>query len=237
MAAQDRAEAMEAQHATLMAKHEAMAAETAELLAKHEAMKAELEMKEAELTEDTGEAEPDLEQSTKEAVDTVIKTGKELGDKAKGRVSRFFKKIRGGVWMLPIMLGLALGAGSTVSAEEYDKTIEIDTVEEFLAFAENCRLDVYSEGLYVELTADIDLQNEDFPAIPTFSGYFDGRGHAIKGLAIKHDGSYQGLFRYVEEGAVVCNLNVEGEVQPTGRSWPSGRRRGRSAGRSAGSGF
>ena len=96
------------------------------------------------------------------------------------------------------------------------RKIEISTAEEFLEFAENCRLDSFSQNLEVYLTEDIDLTGRPFAGVPTFGGTFWGKRHSISGVTITSDGSNQGLFRYLTEGAVVRDLNVEGKVQPGG---------------------
>lgn len=82
-------------------------------------------------------------------------------------------------------------------------------------FAESCRLDSYSKNLYVTLGSDIELSGE-FTPIATFGGVFDGAGHTISGLKITSDGSYSGLFRYVQRGALVKDLTVKGTVSPAG---------------------
>lgn len=94
--------------------------------------------------------------------------------------------------------------------------VTISSVSELLEFAENCRLDSYSRGLTVSLTADLDLSGAEFESIPYFAGTFLGNGHTIKGLKLTAAGSVQGLFRYVAKGAVVEQLQVQGNVQPTG---------------------
>ena len=96
------------------------------------------------------------------------------------------------------------------------REMEISTAEEFLEFAENCRLDSFSQNLHVYLKKDIDLTGCDFEGVPVFSGTFWGMGHCVSGLNIVADGSNQGLFRYLAEGAVIRNLTVKGQVQPGG---------------------
>lgn len=96
------------------------------------------------------------------------------------------------------------------------ETITIATVEEFLAFAENCRLDTYSVDLTVSLAADLDLSEQIFYGVPIFCGTFEGNNHTISGLCLTADGSAQGLFRYLTATAVVQDLNVEGELLPEG---------------------
>lgn len=94
------------------------------------------------------------------------------------------------------------------------EVIHISTVEELKTFANNCRLDAFSNGLKVILDNDLNLGGVPFEPIPTFMGTFEGNNHTIKGFVCANDGSNQGFFRYVEESGVVMNLNVEGEVTP-----------------------
>ena len=96
------------------------------------------------------------------------------------------------------------------------KTIHLSTAEDLLAFAENCRLDSYSQGLTVILDNDIDLTGVDFPGIPTFGGSFEGGRHTISGLSLTGKGSIQGLFRYLQDTAYVSSLYVEGTIIPSG---------------------
>lgn len=119
-----------------------------------------------------------------------------------------------------LLLSAILISASATEAEEEPavqiRKIEISTAEEFLEFAENCRLDSFSQNLYVYLKEDIDLTGCDFEGIPTFSGTFWGMRRCISGLSITGDGSNLGLFRYLTEGAVVRDLNVSGHIQPGG---------------------
>lgn len=94
--------------------------------------------------------------------------------------------------------------------------LEISNRDEFLAFAENCRLDSYSLGLVVTLKRSIDLEGIDFSGIPTFSGIFAGNGHTISGLHLTAEGSYRGLFRYLTATAIVSDLTVKGTAAPGG---------------------
>lgn len=123
--------------------------------------------------------------------------------------------------IISLFLSLALiwGMCLSVSAapeETNQKELTISTREEFLAFAENCRLDAYSVDLAVTLAQDIDLTGCSFESIPVFSGSFDGNGHTVSGLELTADGSVVGLFRYLTETAQVKNLSVTGVIQPGG---------------------
>lgn len=124
---------------------------------------------------------------------------------------------------------LLLPAVPFVSAEEASD-LTITGAEEFLRFAESCRLDSYSQGLTVALAADIDLTGTDFSGIPIFCGTFLGNGYTISGLSITVSGSEQGLFRYVTQTATVQDLNVAGTVAPQGSRGNAGGIAGANAG-------
>lgn len=112
----------------------------------------------------------------------------------------------------------------------YLETIHLSTVEDLLALTDSCRLDTWSIGRLVILEADIDLTDTDFISIPTFGGTFDGNGYTIRGLSITKEGNVQGLFRYLQSTAIIHDLHVEGQVQPTGTSSTLGGIAGTNAG-------
>ena len=101
-------------------------------------------------------------------------------------------------------------------------TVRIATKAEWLEFKENCRLDSFSKGLSVKLTADIDLSGETDYAVPVFFGNFDGGGHTVSGMKPNTDAERTGLFRIIEQDATVCELNVSGSVTVTGQSGTAG---------------
>lgn len=122
---------------------------------------------------------------------------------------------------LLLCLLLVLSLPVTALAEEAQDseegtTLRIARRQQFLDFAENCRLDSYSRNLSVILLTDIDLTGVDFSGIPIFCGNFDGNGHTVSGLSITRNGSNMGLFRYVDASAVIQNLTVSGKVTPDG---------------------
>jgi len=141
------------------------------------------------------------------------------------------------IFTLLLCLTLLLGSVPLALAQESQQVLQIHTVEDFLRFAQDCRLDTYSQGLTVELNRDIDLTGTDFAGIPTFSGILDGKGWRIKGLKLDHNGSNVGLIRYLTQGAVVRNLHVEGSVTPGGSAAAVGGIAGESAGLIENSGF
>ena len=125
------------------------------------------------------------------------------------------KNLRNRVSALLLALCLLIGpALPAVRAEEGE--IIISSVRELEVFAKNCSLDAWSQGKTARLTADLDLENQEFTPIPTFGGTFLGDWHKITNLRITAAGSNMGLFRYLQEGAVVQDLNVTGTVRPGG---------------------
>ncbi len=72
---------------------------------------------------------------------------------------------------------------------------------------------------YYKLTANIDLQNEDWTPLPAFYGTLDGDGYTISGLNINSDDMLVGLFRelrtFGSTGGVIKNLTVSGAVVNT----------------------
>lgn len=132
-------------------------------------------------------------------------------------------------FLLTLLFAFLLSIGA-YAADGEDNALLISTKEDFLVFAENCRLDSYSMGLSVRLESDIDLSGTKFSAIPWFGGSFDGNGHSITGLTIDRDGSVQGLFRYLSKDARVENLSVQGTVAPGGSRSTVGGIAGQNAG-------
>ena len=116
------------------------------------------------------------------------------------------------------------------SQVEVITTVLIGSAESFLTFAENCRLDSYSQGLQVELLNDLDLSGYDFAGVPIFCGTFLGNGHTISGLSITADGSVVGLFRYLSQEATVKDLTVQGAIAPHGSQTFAGSIAGENAG-------
>lgn len=111
-------------------------------------------------------------------------------------------------------------AGKLVSGKEdggMERTeVHISTEGELAALARECRVDSWSVDKKVILDADIVLVQEKGLSIPSFGGIFEGNGYSITGIDVTKAGSAMGLFRYVQEGGIVRNLNVTGNVSPDG---------------------
>ncbi|MBD5529755.1 MAG: hypothetical protein HDR02_15340 [Lachnospiraceae bacterium] len=102
-----------------------------------------------------------------------------------------------------------------VDAGQYE-IVRIATVEQLRELADACTYDAWSRDKRVLLTADLDLNGTELE-IPVFGGIFDGQGHTISGLEIQREGSQVGLFRYLQQGAVIQELSVsEARILPQG---------------------
>lgn len=123
------------------------------------------------------------------------------------------RRLTAGLVCLCLLLGILAPAALAL-----DGDIHISSAADWRRLAQNCRLDTWSQGRTVVLDCDLDLTGEG--SIPTFGGTFDGQGHTIRGWKLEGEGSHRGLFRYIQEGAVVKNLNVSGTVDVSG-DWSS----------------
>ncbi len=71
-----------------------------------------------------------------------------------------------------------------------------------------------------DITLEYTEENPSFEPIGSsstkFSGVVDGNGKLISNLRVNKSVSYSGLFGYINNGAIIKNLMVEGEVKGTG---------------------
>lgn len=123
--------------------------------------------------------------------------------------------------LLAALMLTALALPGFAEEPEYEE-ITLATAADVAALAKRCRLDSASRNFRVMLTADISLAEYPNLEIPTFGGVFEGGGHRIYELTIDHPGSACGLFRYVQEDAVIRDLQVEGTVTPRGTAGQAG---------------
>ena len=118
---------------------------------------------------------------------------------------------------LALCLGLLFPAvPAAQAAENSPRTLYISTAAELALLSKDCTLDAYSRNLTVVLTADIDLSDVEFAPIPVFCGDFNGAGHTVSGFSFTEKGSDQGFIRYLQAGAVVRDLTLEGTLTPGG---------------------
>lgn len=114
-------------------------------------------------------------------------------------------------------------------AVQYE-TIRISSVEQLQELADACRYDAWSGDKQVLLETDLDLEGAEL-VIPVFDGIFDGQGHTVSGLEIRQEGSQMGLFRYLQQGAVIKDLTIsEARVIPQGSACQVGILAGRNYG-------
>jgi len=90
--------------------------------------------------------------------------------------------------------------------------VTIKNVDDFLKFAESCKIDAWSLNKNVKLEEDINLRDTDFETVPYFNGIFDGNSHTIKGYELQEGGYITGVFRYVGPCGMIENLNVQGDI-------------------------
>ena len=132
------------------------------------------------------------------------------------------KKIRVflSILLLAAMLGSlmlpSLAVEEEKEAEPAPVILHIRSVDDFMRFSKKCVRDIYSQNLIVYLDTDLDLSDQDFNGVPTFSGTLEGQRHSITGLNLTEKGSQQGLFRYLTKTAVIKDLTVKGNVLPEG---------------------
>ena len=88
----------------------------------------------------------------------------------------------------------------------------INNIDELKWFRDDVNAGNTYKGEYVSLTADIDLNNENWTPIGNstnkFLGIFDGENKKIQNLKIETQTSYAGFFGYTAEGALK-NLTIE----------------------------
>lgn len=95
-------------------------------------------------------------------------------------------------------------------------TIYIDSPEDWVKFSQDASLDTYFKDKTVILRTNLDFAGLETAQVATFAGIFDGKGHTISGISITDSGSNQGLFRYLQEDAVIKNLSISGKISPAG---------------------
>lgn len=110
---------------------------------------------------------------------------------------------------------IAVTSVSFTGFAQTQKTLIISDANGLIELAGDCRADSYSRGLTVRLSENIDLTGVEFNGIPTFGGVFNGAGYTISGFHLTADGSYSGLFRYIQHGGEVKDLTLKGTVTPS----------------------
>ena len=134
----------------------------------------------------------------------------------RSRKERWFRGILSLSMAAVLLLSSAPVSALAEEASNDGNVIEVSCEQDLLDLAANCKLNSYSLGKTVELTADIQVYSPNFNGIPFFNGTFHGNGHTISGISISGKGSNQGFFRYLGNQALVSDLNISGAVTPSG---------------------
>ena len=134
-------------------------------------------------------------------------------------------------WLLVLTLLLTLPMTALAAEEDEEAEIfSVSTAEDLVALSERCKLDTWSDGVKVELEADVSLEGVAFSPIASFSGTFHGNGYTISGLSLSEGLSLAGLFQRVQKDALIEDLNVSGTVKASGACEAAGGLAGRNAG-------
>ena len=120
---------------------------------------------------------------------------------------------KGGITGIP---ALATGSGTETDPYQIGTAIGLEWFQDKVNSGEY--------GACAVLTADIDLNNENWTPIGiisnnssgqgAYTGTFDGKGHTISGLNVSGELVYAGLFGAVK-GGTIKNLTVAGNVSPS----------------------
>ncbi len=119
-------------------------------------------------------------------------------------------KICAGILVISILICLF----TPIFAES--NVITISSEKDFAEFSKSCSLDTWSQGKTVNLSCDINIESNNFSPVPIFGGTFNGNGYTISGLKLSQNGSNLALFRYIQHGGKVSNLNIQGTFLPNG---------------------
>ncbi len=111
-----------------------------------------------------------------------------------------------------LLLVFCLTGLQTFAEEPREKVFRVASPEDLDRLAQCCRINTWSEGVTVELDADLDLSGESDPgSLAYFNGVFNGNGHKIAGYR-----SRRPLFGIVGPSGTVRDLSLSAEVESSG---------------------
>ena len=109
--------------------------------------------------------------------------------------------------LLPVCL-VFTGCPDIFAAETEEAVFRISSVEDLVRLSEKCRVNSWSDGLTVELDADLDLTGaESVGSIACFNGTFHGNSHTIGNLS-----GQSALFQTIGKDAYVSDLTLTGAI-------------------------
>ena len=123
-------------------------------------------------------------------------------------------RITAGFLAITMVLYMFLSIVPAVFAQ--DNTVTISSEEDFINFSRQCTLDTWSQEKTINLTCNLDFSEKEFLSVPTFGGTFNGNGYIISGINVSKNGSYLGVFRYIQKGGKITSLNVKANIVPNG---------------------
>lgn len=109
---------------------------------------------------------------------------------------------------LLVVMAMLVMPTKVFGQDKKDNIIHISSIREWNKLAKECELDVYSDGLTIELDNDIVFE-DNFSTIPYFNGTFNGNHHTIKGININSSLINDGVFRITGKSSYINNLSVE----------------------------
>ena len=124
--------------------------------------------------------------------------------------------------LLALVLAVSIALPVFAADEAQTDTVYINSVQDLLAFAENCGYDQWSRGKTVILQEDLSLEDTEWAPVASFSGAFKGNGHTISDVSLMGAYSPAGFFGILEEGGSIQDLTIKGVVNPAGTQKTAG---------------
>lgn len=114
--------------------------------------------------------------------------------------------------LISLLILMATATASAAPMQNDDGAYVIESAEDLKWFRKSVG-DGMTE-LNAVLSGDIDLGGQSWHPIGdskdrAYNGYFDGRGYSVRGLSIRGEDRFLGLFGYLDINGVVSNLIVE----------------------------
>ena len=92
----------------------------------------------------------------------------------------------------------------------------ISNMSHLMLFSVLTNNSVNFNGDIVNLTADIEIDDNSILPMGNFQGLFDGKGHEISGINISSSSNNVGFFASITNGGRVRNLTLDGSITSTG---------------------
>ena len=100
---------------------------------------------------------------------------------------------------------------AATDAENAQTSYEINSADDFVRFARACRVNTWSDGMTVNLNADLNLEHESYTNVAYFNGTFNGNSHKITNLK-----SSKSLFQTIGPNGKVTDLELHCTITSDG---------------------